>query len=60
MAKVLETLGQLAKVAGLSLRPHVNEILPLIIDALQDTSSSKRIVAITTLGQVHFQATYVE
>lgn len=52
MARVLETLGELARVAGLSLRPHVPEILPLIIEALNDASNSKKAVAITTLGKV--------
>ena len=51
MARVLETLGELARVAGLSLRNHVPEILPLIIEALNDASNSKKAVAITTLGQ---------
>lgn len=52
MARVLETLGELARVAGLALRPHVPEILPLVIEALNDASNSKKAVAITTLGQV--------
>jgi len=52
MARVLETLGELARVSGLGLRPHVPEILPLVIDALNDASNSKKAVAITTLGQV--------
>jgi hypothetical protein len=52
MARVLETLGELARVSGLGLRPHVSEILPLIIEALNDASNSKKAVAITTLGQV--------
>ena len=34
-------------------RPYVNEVLPLIIDAIQDNSdSAKRLVAVKTLGQV--------
>lgn len=53
MARVLETLGELSRVAGLSLREHVQEILPLIIEALNDASNSKKAVAITTLGKVH-------
>ena len=52
MSRVLATTGQLAKVAGPILRPHVFELLPLVINALQDTSGGgKRIVALTTLGQ---------
>lgn len=52
LARVLETLGELAKVAGVSLRPHVPEILPLVIEALNDASNTKKAVAINTLGQV--------
>lgn len=52
MARVLETLGELSKVAGLSLHGHVPEILKLIIEALSDASNSKKAVAITTLGKV--------
>ena len=52
MARVLETLGELARVAGLALQAHVSEILPLVIEALNDASNSKKAVAITTLGQV--------
>ena len=48
MAKVLETLGVLARVSSLSLRQHIPEILPLIIEALNDVSMSKKAVAITT------------
>uniref|UniRef100_A0A7S1SYY6 Serine/threonine-protein kinase TOR n=1 Tax=Tetraselmis chuii TaxID=63592 RepID=A0A7S1SYY6_9CHLO len=52
-AAVLATLGDLASVAGTLLQRHVGEILPLIIDALQDTSSGARpVVAVTCLGQV--------
>ena len=53
IASVLATTGALARVAGPLLRPHVNEILPLIIDALQDPGEGpKRHVAVLTLGQV--------
>lgn len=52
-AAVLATLGDLACVAGTALQRHVGDILPLIIDALQDTSSGARpVVAVTCLGQV--------
>ena len=34
-------------------RPYVSEVMPLVIDAIQDiTSTSKRLVAVKTLGQV--------
>jgi hypothetical protein len=50
---VLATTGELAKVAGPGLRQHVAELLPPIIDAIQDTAvQSKSITAVTTLGQV--------
>jgi FKBP12-rapamycin complex-associated protein len=50
---VLMTLGELATVAGSQLRADVPEILPLVIDAIQDGSSpTKRLVAVGTLGQV--------
>ncbi len=53
VAVVLTTLGELASVAGASLHPHLPEILPLIIDATQDSSSSqKRLTAVKTLGLV--------
>lgn len=52
MARVLETLGELSRVAGLSLREHIQDILPLVIEALNDASNSKKAVAITTLGKV--------
>eukprot|EP00887_Chlorella_sp_A99_P006163 scaffold3.g6163.t1 len=50
---VLMTMGELARVAGTQLRPSVPEILPLVIDAIQDGSSfGKRLVAVSTLGAV--------
>lgn len=50
---VLITMGELATVAGTQLRADVPEILPLVIDAIQDGSSpTKRLVAVSTLGQV--------
>lgn len=53
IASVLATTGALARVAGPLLRPHVADILPLIIDALQDPGEGpKRHVAVLTLGQV--------
>lgn len=50
---VLMTMGELATVAGTQLRADVPEILPLVIDAIQDGGSqTKRLVAVSTLGQV--------
>lgn len=48
VVSVLVTMGELARVAGTRLRPSVPEILPLIIDAIQDGSSpAKRLVAVS-------------
>ena len=53
VASVLATTGELARVAGPGLRPHIGEVLPLIIDAIQDASSgNKRVIAVECLGQV--------
>lgn len=50
---ILETLGELAAVAGEGLSNEVPEMLPLIIDALGESSSMpKRLVAARTLGRV--------
>ncbi|GAX78992.1 hypothetical protein CEUSTIGMA_g6432.t1 [Chlamydomonas eustigma] len=50
---VLSTIGQLAVVAQIQFRPYVSEVIPLVIEAIQDnSSSSKRIVAVKTLGQI--------
>jgi FKBP12-rapamycin complex-associated protein len=50
---VLATLGELAIVGGEDMRPHISQLLPLIIDTLQDQSSVvKREVALRTLGQL--------
>jgi hypothetical protein len=50
---VLMTMGELASVAGQALHGDVLEILPLVIDAIQDGGSqTKRLVAVSTLGQV--------
>ena len=47
------TMGELATVAGTQLHADVPEILPLVIDAIQDGGSqTKRLVAVSTLGQV--------
>jgi len=50
---VLAALGDLSRVAGPKMRPHLDELLPLIIECAQDqSSSSKRQVAIEALGQL--------
>lgn len=56
MATVLSTTGELAKVAGCNLRPHIGDILPLIIDAVGHPSNAgKSVVAVVTLGQASSQ-----
>ena len=62
MASVLATTGELARVAGPGLRTHIGDVLPLIIDAIQDNAGgNKRLTAVSTLGQVqeipHLQCT---
>ena len=58
VASVLATTGELARVAGPGLRTHIGDILPLIIEAIQDnTGGNKRLTAVSTLGQVdHIKA----
>ncbi|PVD35573.1 hypothetical protein C0Q70_02536 [Pomacea canaliculata] len=50
---VLATVGELAQVSGTAMRKHTAELLPIIIDMLQDMSSlQKRETALWTLGQL--------
>lgn len=51
---VLSTTGALATVAGIGYSRYVGEVLPLLVDAVQDGggSAKKRNVAVRTLGQV--------
>jgi len=50
---VLATIGQLAVVSGNGFKPFVPDVLPLVIEAIQDAASpDKRIVAVTALGKV--------
>jgi FKBP12-rapamycin complex-associated protein len=52
-SSVLAALGELSEVAGDDMIPHLDEMMPLIIDTLQDQSSSiKRDAALKTLGQL--------
>lgn len=59
---VLSTIGALAAVSHSAFRPYVAEVMPLVIDAIQDTGSArKRVVAVKTLGQVtHTLAQHAE
>ncbi|KAJ3103710.1 phosphatidylinositol kinase- protein kinase tor1 [Phlyctochytrium bullatum] len=52
-AKVLTALGELSQVGCEDLLPYVDDIIPMIIETLQDQSSStKREAALRTLGQL--------
>lgn len=53
MRSVLATLGQLAAVSGAAFKPHVSEVMPLVIEAIQDASNPrKRLTAVRCLGQI--------
>jgi len=59
-ACVLETLGELAKVAGEGMLQYVEELLPLIISTLSDQgSSAKREAALKTLAALVQSTGYV-
>ncbi|KDD76204.1 FAT domain-containing protein, partial [Helicosporidium sp. ATCC 50920] len=50
---LLATMGELARVAGSHLREAVPQMLPLIIEAMDEGgSTAKHLVAVNTLGQV--------
>jgi FKBP12-rapamycin complex-associated protein len=53
-------IGELAVVAGEDIKPFIKELMPLIIEILQDQSSSfKRDSALKTLGQLAGSSGYV-
>jgi len=59
-ACVLETTGKLAIVGGSDMTRFINEVLPLVIETLSDQSSStKRAIAVRTLGQIVESTGYV-
>lgn len=52
-ASVLGTVGELAVVGGPSMREHLDELVPVVLDAVQDQSApSKRMEALHTLGRL--------
>lgn len=56
----LEALGELAKAAGKSLQPWVKEVVPNILETLQDQSSaSKQRISLRTLAQIAGSTSYV-
>lgn len=56
----LEALGELAKAAGTALQPWVKEVVPNILETLQDqSSSSKQRTSLRTLAQIAGSTGYV-
>ncbi|KAI9833190.1 MAG: hypothetical protein M1819_003813 [Sarea resinae] len=57
---VLKAIGELSTVGGEDMLPYIPELMPTIIEALQDLSSQmKREAALRTLGQLASNAGYV-
>ncbi|KAF9586443.1 phosphatidylinositol kinase- protein kinase tor1 [Lunasporangiospora selenospora] len=60
VASILAALGELARVGGEDLLPFMDQLMPLIIETLQDQSSpTKRGSALKTLGQLSSNTGYV-
>ena len=56
----LEVLGQLAHASQTALKPWVKQIVPRILQTLQDQSSaSKQLTSLRTLGQISGSTGYV-
>ena len=58
-SSVLGALGELSLAGGEKMKVYLNMLMPIIIDNLPDQSSSKREVAIRTLGQFASNLGYV-
>jgi serine/threonine-protein kinase mTOR len=59
-AAALEALGHLALATGIELQPWVNEVIPHVLDIMQDQSSaSKQRTSLRTLGQIAGSTGYV-
>ncbi|RKF83441.1 Serine/threonine-protein kinase tor2 [Golovinomyces cichoracearum] len=57
---ILKAVGDLATVGGKEMKPHIENLMPIIIEALQDQSSViKREAALITLGQLASNSGYV-
>ena len=57
---ILSTVGDLAEVGRTAMLPHMKELLPLVIESLQDGSASdRRAVAVTTLRKLVASTGYV-
>ncbi|CAJ0932770.1 unnamed protein product [Ranitomeya imitator] len=60
VTNVLATIGELAQVSGLEMRKWMDELFPIIMEMLQDSSLlAKRQVALWTLGQLVASTGYV-
>ncbi|OBT84901.1 FKBP12-rapamycin complex-associated protein [Pseudogymnoascus sp. 03VT05] len=59
-ATILKAIGELATVGGEDMIPYIDQLMPIILEALQDQSSSqKREAALKTLGQLASNSGYV-
>lgn len=59
-ATTLKAVGELANVGGSEMRRYLPQIMPIILESLQDLSShTKREAALRTLGQLAANAGYV-
>ncbi|PQE20970.1 hypothetical protein CJF30_00002302 [Rutstroemia sp. NJR-2017a BBW] len=59
-ATIMKAIGELATVGGEDMVPYIKQLMPIIIEALQDQSSSaKREAALRTLGQLASNSGYV-
>ncbi|KAG9238765.1 armadillo-type protein [Amylocarpus encephaloides] len=59
-ATILKAIGDLATVGGEDMNPYIDRLMPIIIEALQDQSSTaKREAALRTLGQLASNSGYV-
>jgi FKBP12-rapamycin complex-associated protein len=56
----LEALGELARASGYAFKPWVKDIIPQIMETMQDQSSaSKQRISLRTLGQIAGSTGYV-
>ncbi|KAF7911617.1 hypothetical protein BELL_0285g00080 [Botrytis elliptica] len=59
-ATIMKAIGELACVGGEGMIPFIKQLMPIIIEALQDQSSSaKREASLRTLGQLASNSGYV-
>jgi FKBP12-rapamycin complex-associated protein len=59
-SSILNAIGELASVGGEDMLPYLPELMPIIIDTLQDLSSTtKRDAGLRTLGQLASSSGYV-